>query len=443
MAEFGLSTLDDLSANILESSRAAVLAEIARLPRGSWRYEMTIDGYDTPITLAATTTIAEDGVRVDFAGTSAASRFGINCPLAYATAYSVFGLSCALAPRVPNNAGSLSAYSVTAPAHTIVNALPPAPVASRHIVGQMLPDVVFGGLRQAIPDRVPAEGNLLPLSHDLPHPRRRGEAPLRRDSGGPGTQRGGHGLELEIENRSDGPIEILAAFDRTKFPPRGRTAGALASPVISASRLRASSSKARVCRKSPRASTSSSIRPVAAASAIHAAAMPPDRRRSQERPYLAELRPRQLWRRAENRQTSATIEKSSDAPVFSVGRHPSFRVRQSSRFLGVRRTDAFCRRRPSRVPYHKDDRLRWAAARESEILQSLNFRAFQHRVMGGSSAQTDIGAPRANSLLLGAGDSVMGRTAGDPRGTVLRFQARASCPGYPERRPAILSPAMD
>lgn len=158
MAEFGLSTLDDLSANILESSRAEVLAEIARLPRGSWRYEMTIDGYDTPITLAATTTIAEDGVRVDFAGTSAASRFGINCPLAYATAYSVFGLSCALAPRVPNNAGSLSAYSVTVPAHTIVNALPPAPVASRHIVGQMLPDVVFGGLRQAIPDRVPAEG---------------------------------------------------------------------------------------------------------------------------------------------------------------------------------------------------------------------------------------------------------------------------------------------
>ena len=60
--------------------------------------------------------------------------------------------------RVPNNAGSLSAYSVTAPAHTIVNALPPAPVASRHIIGQMLPDVVFGGLRQAIPDRVPAEG---------------------------------------------------------------------------------------------------------------------------------------------------------------------------------------------------------------------------------------------------------------------------------------------
>src|SRR5215831_10907199 len=280
MAEFDLSTLEDLSAHILDSSRAAVLAEIARLPKGSWRYEMTIDGYDAPITLAATTTIAKDSVRVDFAGTSRAARFGINSPLAYTTAYSVFGLSCALAPRVPNNAGSLSAYAVTAPPNTIVNALPPAPVASRHLIGQMLPDVVFGCLRQAIPDRVPAEGTsciylMTFRSRDAEAERRfaisvvtnggTGARPgkdglsataypsgvkgtpveivetttpllfwrkeLRPDSGGAGTHRGGHGLELEIENRSDGPIEILAAFDRTKFPPRGRDGGKPGKPA--------------------------------------------------------------------------------------------------------------------------------------------------------------------------------------------------------------------
>ena len=274
MAEFGLSTLEDLSAHILDSSRSAVLAEIARLPRGSWRYEMTVDGYDAPITLAATATISADAVTVDFAGTSPAARFGVNSPLAYTTAYSVFGLSCAIAPRVPNNAGSLSAYGVTAPPHTIVNALPPAPVASRHLIGQMLPDVVFGCLRQAIPDRVPAEGTsciylMTFRSRDAEAERRfaisvvtnggTGARPgkdglsataypsgvkgtpveivetttpllfwrkeLRPDSGGAGTHRGGHGLELEIENRSAGPIEILAAFDRTKFAPRGRDGG--------------------------------------------------------------------------------------------------------------------------------------------------------------------------------------------------------------------------
>jgi N-methylhydantoinase B len=54
---------------------------------------------------------------------------------------------------------------------------------------------------------------------------------FRPDSGGPGAQRGGHGLELEIENRSPGPIEILAAFDRTKFPPRGRDGGRPGKPA--------------------------------------------------------------------------------------------------------------------------------------------------------------------------------------------------------------------
>jgi N-methylhydantoinase B len=279
MAEFDLSTLEDLSAHILESSRAAVLAEIARLPKGSWRYEMTIDGYDAPITLAATTTIAEDAIRVDFAGTSPAARFGINSPLAYTTAYSVFGLSCAVAPRVAEQRRlALRLRRDGAAPATIVNALSPAPVALRHIIGQMLPDVVFGCLRQAIPDRVPAEGTSCiylmtfrgrdadgaPLRHLRRHQRRRRRAarqdrlghrypsgvkgtpveivetttPLlfwrkefRPDSGGPGAQRGGHGLELEIENRSAGVIEILAAFDRIKFPPRGRDGGHAGKPA--------------------------------------------------------------------------------------------------------------------------------------------------------------------------------------------------------------------
>jgi N-methylhydantoinase B len=281
MTEFDLVGLEGLAAHILASSRDAVLAEIARLPRGSWRYEMTIDGYDMAVTLAATTTVSEKAIAVDFTGTSAASRFGINSPLAYTTAYSVFGLACAVAPRVPNNAGSLSAYGVTAPAGTIVNALSPAPVASRHLIGQMLPDVVFGCLRQAIPDRVPAEGTsciyLMTFRSGRGDPESRfaisvatnggtGARPgkdglsatafpsgvkgtpveivetttpllfwrkdFRADSGGAGRYRGGHGLEIEIENRSAGPIEILAAFDRTKFAPRGRDGGSDGKPAF-------------------------------------------------------------------------------------------------------------------------------------------------------------------------------------------------------------------
>ena len=47
---------------------------------------------------------------------------------------------------------------MSAPTGAILNAPKPAPVCIRHVIGQMLPDVVFGCLRQIIPDRVPAEG---------------------------------------------------------------------------------------------------------------------------------------------------------------------------------------------------------------------------------------------------------------------------------------------
>jgi N-methylhydantoinase B len=158
MDEFGIDQLDVLADHICDRSREAVLAEIAKLPKGTWHNEMTIDGYDTPITLKAALTISDTGIHVDFSGTSPQSPRGINVPLSYTTAYTVFGLGCVVASNIPNNAGSLGPLTVSAPAGTILNAPKPAPVAIRHVTGQMLPDVVFGCLKQVVPDRVPTEG---------------------------------------------------------------------------------------------------------------------------------------------------------------------------------------------------------------------------------------------------------------------------------------------
>ena len=51
MDEFKLDNLDELGEHICSKSRAAVLAEIAKLPKGSWSNSMVIDGFDGPITL--------------------------------------------------------------------------------------------------------------------------------------------------------------------------------------------------------------------------------------------------------------------------------------------------------------------------------------------------------------------------------------------------------
>lgn len=277
MDEFGIDTLDTLADHICARSREAVLEEVAKLPRGTWYNEMTVDGYDAPVTLAASLTVSEEGIHVDFDGTSEASRHGINVPLSYTTAYTVFGLGCVVANAIPNNAGSLAPLTVSAPEGSILNAPKPAPVASRHVIGQMLPDVVFGCLKQVIPERVPAEGtsclwNLnvrgrtqsgtggnygfsMAVTSNGGTGARHGKdglsataypsgvrgtpveiaetqtplifwrKELRPDSGGPGRMRGGHGQIIEVESGVGAPFEILAAFDRIDHPPRGRDGG--------------------------------------------------------------------------------------------------------------------------------------------------------------------------------------------------------------------------
>jgi N-methylhydantoinase B len=238
---------------------------------------MRVDGYDRPIDLVAAVTIGNGRIHVDFDGTSNRSKFGINVPLAYTTAYTVFGLACALRAEVPNNAGSLAPLTVGAPTGSILNAPYPAAVSSRHLIGQMLPDVVFGCLRQVIPERVPAEGTSClwnmtfrgatganedgdgfaitvtsnggtgarPGSDGLSataYPSGVRGTPveiveaatpllfwrkeLRPGSGGAGIYRGGHGQIIEVENRFGRPFELLAAFDRIDHPARGRDGGA-------------------------------------------------------------------------------------------------------------------------------------------------------------------------------------------------------------------------
>src|SRR5580693_9521629 len=158
MDEFEIANLDRLGDNILESSRDATLARIRALPKGTFRNSLTMDGYDKPLTLNAALTIADDGIHVDFTGTSPASSHGINVVYNYCLAYTAFGVKCLVAPEVPNNAGSLAPITVAAPEGCVLNVNRPWPVAARHTVGHMLPDVVSGCLHSVIAGGAPAEG---------------------------------------------------------------------------------------------------------------------------------------------------------------------------------------------------------------------------------------------------------------------------------------------
>lgn len=283
MREFDLESLDELSDHIIKTSRKAKLDAVRKLPKGTWKNSMRIDGYDEPIDLVCTLTIADDGITADFTGTSPESPYGINVPYCYTDAYCSFGINCVVAPHIPNNAGSLSVVTVVAPEGSILNATRPRAVAARGTIGQMLPDVTYGCLQQAVAGGVPAEGtsglwsmvlfsaygrtdpahkypeHYTPFDVMIFHCGGAGARPtldgmnatafpsgirnvpvevtetitplviwkkeLRPDSGGPGTSRGGTGQVMHIANREEAPFAISARFDRVIYPPRGRAEG--------------------------------------------------------------------------------------------------------------------------------------------------------------------------------------------------------------------------
>ena len=290
MDEFGIDSLDRLGEHILERSRSATLEAIRKLPKGTFGNTMRVDGYDKPLDLVATMTIGDDGIDVDFAGTSPPSSFGINVPFCYTEAYASFGVKCIIAPKVPNNEGSLALLRMHAPENCILNALHPFPVATRHVVGQMLPDLVIGCLNQALDDQVPAEGtsclwNLFAFGgssqidadsaemmkarvfnvmsfhsggtgarpgkdglsatafpsgvRNVPVEVTEAMSPLlirrkeyRIDSGGAGRYRGGLGQVMEVVTLDDAPFAISANYDRVVYPPRGRNGGKDGKPGV-------------------------------------------------------------------------------------------------------------------------------------------------------------------------------------------------------------------
>ena len=270
--EFDLTSLSELGDYILEASRRATESRIRALPDGTYRNSMTIDGYDEPIELVATLSVDDNLIRVDYAGSSPVSPYGINVAMTYCQAYTAYGIKCVVAPDIPNNAGSLALFQIQAPEGCILNAKSPSPVAARHIIGQLLPDVVLGCLHQVIPERVPAEGssalwniqlrgNAAGAQYEVasfhsggtgarfrkdglsatafpsgvrtvPVEVTENVAPLviwrkelRVDSGGAGKTRGGLGQVMEIGSRSGEPFSVLAMFDRVDYPARGRGGG--------------------------------------------------------------------------------------------------------------------------------------------------------------------------------------------------------------------------
>jgi N-methylhydantoinase B len=271
--EFDLDDIEQLSEEIRARSERAMREAIEGLPDGVYENEAYTDGFDERIRLRVSIRVEGDEMVVDYEGSSSQSERGINVVINYTAAYTTFGVKCAISPDVPNNDGSFRPIRVSAPEGSILNALHPAPVGARHIIGHFLPGVIHGALAKVIPERVLAQGADSLWNTQVTGQREGGEPftyvffsgggmgarkdadglsatafpsgirgvpaeviesispvvmhkrELRPDSEGPGRRRGGFGQEMEIGVRSDAPWVLSAMYDRTRCPAQGIQGG--------------------------------------------------------------------------------------------------------------------------------------------------------------------------------------------------------------------------
>ncbi len=274
MNEFGLDTIDPLGEEIIRRSEKAMRDAIRKVPNGHYTHELWADGFECPLKIAVAVTVSDQDILIDFEGSSQQSSRGINVVMNYTHGYASFAMKAAISPDVPHNEGAFLPVKVVAPKGSILNCEEPAAVASRHLVGHLLPSAIFGALNQIIPERVLAGGadpgwmsiwrstwpdtdissniTVFQLGGTGARPTKDGlnttgfpsgvggvpaevietlapilqvKKVLNQDSGGPGKFRGGLGQDMTMGYIGDLEWSVSSLIDRTKYPAKGANGG--------------------------------------------------------------------------------------------------------------------------------------------------------------------------------------------------------------------------
>jgi N-methylhydantoinase B len=278
LAESGVD-LATLIAAIQKRSERALRSAIRTVPEGVYRSELTSDGCDGPVMLRCRVRVSDETLEVDYAGSSPQSPRGINSVLAYTRSYTMYGLKCMLDPLTPNNAGCLRPIRITAPGGSVLNPRWPAATLARHVVGNLLPSVIFAALAPVCPDRVLADSGSAPIwpvrfdgtdaegrafTLTLQYSGGQGGRPgkpglsavsfpanasntpvevlesisplsvvekaLISGSGGAGQFRGGDGQRVAIRSRASGPLKVSVLGERVRYPAMGAMGGSPGRP---------------------------------------------------------------------------------------------------------------------------------------------------------------------------------------------------------------------
>jgi N-methylhydantoinase B len=251
---------------------------ISAIPNGAYEAEDFLDNdgiSDKPVAIRVKITIRRGQATVDFSSSAPQTAGSVNAVYAITASVVFYVFRTLVGVPIPSNAGGMRPLEIIAPEGTVVNARPPAAVCGGNVeTSQRIVDVLYKGLAQAMPDRIPAasQGTMNNFSFGGTDPRNgqvvayyetvsggMGARPtmdgisgvhthmtnslntpvealehaypirvmryaLRRGSGGRGKYTGGDGIIREVRFLTRAQVTLLS--DRRKFRPYGLRGGA-------------------------------------------------------------------------------------------------------------------------------------------------------------------------------------------------------------------------
>ena len=239
-------------AELLARSERLTRAALARIPPGTYRAVDFLDNdgieLDRPVRIEVAVTIAPDRFHVDFTGSAAQVKGPFNAVRSSTMAGVYFALRALTDPDIPTNGGCFRPVSLLMPEGSVVNPCEPAAVNARTATVKRIAGCIMAALKDAMPERAPADaaGEMLSLTlggrgadgrpfvtaemiaggsgaglqadgvdvietdvtncmnlpaeaMEMEMPFRTHRIALRPDSGGAGTHRGGLGIVKEYE----------------------------------------------------------------------------------------------------------------------------------------------------------------------------------------------------------------------------------------------------
>ena len=157
---YGLSFLKERFDLLIDYSSRLMEKVIEEIPDGTFYFEDYLDDdglSKDPIPIHLKLTVSGPRVVLDFSLSSPQIRTGLNA-VRSVTCAAVYYVFFSLAKEeLPHNQGAFLPLEIITKPGTVVDALPPAPVAAGNVeTSQRIVDVVLGALAQALPEQIPA-----------------------------------------------------------------------------------------------------------------------------------------------------------------------------------------------------------------------------------------------------------------------------------------------